>query len=327
MSAVLDYASSVEDEFQIMVFGRMNEEYDVGGSSNVQLEIVHGKFFSPLVYLQLCVLLLRHRPLYVHAHSSRAGVLVRLLPINRSRIMYTPHCFAFERSDVGPATRRFFRLAEEVLSWRTGTFIAVSPRERELALGMTGGRRAFYVPNSAPKPGHETTTAMRELTVAAVGRVSAQKGPTWFALFVAELRRLRPDARAVWIGTGPGREVGLLQSVGVEVTGWLSRDELLKRLREVAVYVHCAAWEGCPLTLLEAAAYDLPIVARDIPALRSLGVGNCWRSPRAAARWLVRTWEEEGIDALRSSSREIAMRHTASAQRAALLDVYLGRAV
>ena len=47
------------------------------------------------------------RPDIVHAHSSIAGVAARTM-ITRIPVVYTPHCYAFMRRDVGLAARALF---------------------------------------------------------------------------------------------------------------------------------------------------------------------------------------------------------------------------
>ena len=62
-------------------------------------------------------------PDIVHAHSTYAGVYVRLFSkLPRSKIVYTPHCYSFERTDL----HRSIRFAIP----RVGTIIDLSYRNR-----------------------------------------------------------------------------------------------------------------------------------------------------------------------------------------------------
>ena len=76
--------------------------------------------------------------------------------------------------------------------------------------------------------------------------------------------------RLKWIGGG-GSDAHLaeLLAAGVEVTGWLEQDIAVKELAGCDIYLHTAAWEGYPMTILEAFELGLPVVARGIPALAS----------------------------------------------------------
>ena len=57
-------------------------------------------------------------PRRIHAHSSYAGAYVRLaLPrgVARRAVVYSPHCFAFERQDLPAPARAAFRVVERAL--------------------------------------------------------------------------------------------------------------------------------------------------------------------------------------------------------------------
>jgi glycosyltransferase involved in cell wall biosynthesis len=54
------------------------------------------------------------------------------------------------------------------------------------------------------------------------------------------------------------------------VTGWVARQEAQERLRAAAICLHWTAWDGQPLSLLEAMANDVVVVARDIEPTREI---------------------------------------------------------
>lgn len=223
------------------------------------------------------------RPDIVHAHSSYAGFYVRsCLSVPRRRIVYTPHCYAFERTDVGLPFRYGFRLAETLLAQRTGVVAAVSPREAELAVRLRGGQNVVYVPNVVPKVSATPDTQERSgLVVISVGRICAQKDPAFLA---AAARAGDSSTKWIWVGDGDPALRRVLEDAGVVVTGWLAREEVLALLGTADVYVHTASWEGAPVSVLEAVGAGLPVVARDIPALRSLGVPDLVATPAECAK-------------------------------------------
>ncbi|WP_433209646.1 glycosyltransferase [Dactylosporangium sp. CS-047395] len=154
--------------------------------------------------------------------------------------------------------------------------------------------------------------------VVTVGRVGAQKDPL-FLLRVKELVAVEADW--TWVGGGdPGLEEHL-RAHGVTVTGWRPPDEVGERLARADAYLHTAAWESCPLALLEAGAAGLPLVARSIPALDSLGLDPTLVTPELVAAELdlvLRTGQ-----ATRPRLQEaFAARHTPQAQAAALTEAY-----
>lgn len=274
----------------------------------------------------------RLRPDLVHAHSSIAGGLTRVL-LRRTPVVYTPHCYAFLRQDVGPVVRWAFHALERLLAVRTRALSACSPHEAALARELMPGSRVHYVPNLAARrdlrPLAPTTTAdSRPLSIVTSGRVSSQKGATQYAEMASMLlglpRSERPDLRLTWIGGGDEDLTTTLRSAGVSVTGWLRQEQALEALAAGDLYVHCAQWESAPLTVLEAAQADVPVIARDGDPIRALGLTHLWSTPVELLA-LVRSFlAEPSAPALHEANRSLRARHTPAAQAAALRTCYAG---
>ncbi|WP_155056825.1 glycosyltransferase family 4 protein [Streptomyces blattellae] len=265
------------------------------------------------------------RPDVVHAHSSMAGGYVRLaVSVPTRRIVYTPHGFAMERSDLSWYASAAVWAAECLLSRRTGVAAGSSPRETELALLLRRRQRTVYVPNvvrprSAPDTGDGD---LPPLTVAAVGRLCTQKDPAFFAEAAAEGRRLMPSSNWFWLGGGEPAHRERLERAGVTVTGWLDHHDLQRLLAQADVYAHTALWEGAPMTLLEAVGLGRPVVARRIPALESLGLPGLVDTPGAlAARAVALLTDGPGEGAERRMA-ELVSQHSPERQRTMLRHVY-----
>ncbi|MGW0036470.1 glycosyltransferase family 4 protein [Gordonia sp. NPDC003376] len=230
---------------------------------------------TPARILFLRRLLAHRRGAIVHAHSSRAGGYVRLA-VTRSDahpIVYTPHCYASERRDVASVTRRAFRAVEWALSFNTTAVAACSPREADLSRWHPRAPQIVYVPNVAPAdvPAH-TGGPGQILHVVGNGRLSAQKDARFFAATVRAARAEGVPLVARWIGDGDPEQVATLHAAGVEVTGWVPRPIAQAQLAAEDVYLHTARWEGFPISVLEAAAAGLPVIARRQPYLRGVGL-------------------------------------------------------
>ena len=217
----------------------------------------------------------------VHAHSSLAGAIVRTAILHRDgqRIVYTPHCFAFDRRDVFFGTRAVYWLIEFILSLNTGRIGACSIRERRSASFMLARRSAVFVPNVAAVQYDERRSLLVNpktagTSVAMVGRVSAQKDPNFFMATVRVIRRTHPDTAAMWIGGGDPKTVARMRSDEIEVTGWLAHTDAQAKFTDCGIYIHTAAWEGFPMAVIEANAADLPIVTRTIAAFE--GINPIW---------------------------------------------------
>lgn len=230
------------------------------------------------------------QPDVVHLHSSWAGLLGRAAGgiFSRSAIVYSPHCFYFERTDVGRVRRALATKAERALASRTDVLVATSPHEEDLARSL-GVESTFFIRNllrdAAPS---QSDPPSGPPLIVTLGRVSPQKDPDFLVEVVARMRDSGSNAEWVWIGGGEARSVDRLRRHGVEVTGWLPRDHARARLSHASAYVHTAAWESGPVSIEEARLAGVPTVLRSIPALVSLGFPAGIDTPDDVARELVR---------------------------------------
>ncbi|SKX55845.1 group 1 glycosyl transferase [Mycobacteroides abscessus subsp. abscessus] len=265
------------------------------------------------------------RPAAVHAHSSKAGVYVRLALRNspRSPIVYTPHCYAFERRDVPTIVRSGFRFAEWLLSFNTSAIGACSPRERELSQWPISRPRAVMVPNVTPAhiPRHQRTSAER-LRIIGNGRLGPQKDARFFAEAVTTARQTGADVEATWIGGGDEEHVNLLRAAEVDVTGWLNREQALKTLASGDVYLHTARWEGFPISILEAAAAGLPVIARAQPYIHGFDMPMTIERPSQLGPLLKALGDPETYTEQTELTRRAIADNTDDAQRTALRRLY-----
>lgn len=270
------------------------------------------------------------RPDVVHAHSSYAGMYVRTAVRRRGgpRLVYSPHCFAFERCDVAPLVRLAVRAVEGLLARNTDTIAACSPGEARVASRMRAGR-VVYVPNVASVPALAMLEHRDPNLVAGVGRIGAQKDPDFFRAAVLQLRRHgRPELDARWVGDGEDRVARLrLERAGVGVTGWLSSFDAHRALGQAGVYLHTARWEGFPVSILEAVELGVPVIAREVPTLAGAVATPGIRTPEemaAAAEELLRGGETARHANLAAWQRRLAA-NTPEAQRRALTAAYRTR--
>jgi glycosyltransferase involved in cell wall biosynthesis len=262
-------------------------------------------------------------PDVVHAHSSFAGAYVRLAVGDRERVVHTPHCYGFHRSDLAGPARAAIWLAEAALSYRGRYVAACSPLEYASACRLPAHRAVTYVPNAAP-----VLTAVpvqpREgpPVVVAAGRLCAQKAPEVFAAAADLGRRCGLEMRWQWVGGGDAAYVDGLRAAGVEVTGWLPHEAARAHIARAQVYVHTAAWESAPLTVLEAVAAGVPVLAREHPSLQLLGVRPLWTQVPELVDMLASYPSGPALAEAAVAGREVAAAHEPSAQRAALLGLY-----
>jgi glycosyltransferase involved in cell wall biosynthesis len=211
---------------------------------------------------RLAGLVRRFRPEIVHAHNVRATVavapgLVGLRP--RPRLLTTLHGVA--PGDY-PATARLLRLAG-------GRVVACAPSVgRSLVAAGFPARRVEVITNCAALvPASEAELAALRARlgagdrplVAGIGRLVPQKA--WHLLI--EAARRFDDADVVVAGEGPLRaELETMAAAGggrVRFVGVIEQPASLLGL--AACVVSTSAWEGLPLSLLEALGLGVPTVA------------------------------------------------------------------
>ncbi|MEW6584975.1 MAG: glycosyltransferase family 4 protein [Nitrospirota bacterium] len=218
-------------------------------------------------------ILVEEKPDVVHLHSSKAGVLGRIAArfSGVRRVFYSPHGFSFLRQDIDKKARSFYRLFERTASRFGGTVIACSEGEFDVAKSLAP--RTVKINNAVDvdaidrligSPSPHKADGKRQTTIGINGRITPQRAPALFGGIAKDISRARPGlVRFLWIGGG--EEIDDLQDSPVEITGWLSREDALRKLAaEVDVYLHTSLWEGMPIAVLEAMTVGKPVVATDV---------------------------------------------------------------
>jgi glycosyltransferase involved in cell wall biosynthesis len=227
-----------------------------------------------LALLELVRLCRRERPDVVHTNSSKAGVLGRTaawlarVPVR----IFTVHGWAFSAS-TGLASRLYL-LADRLMRPLTTLVVCVAENEREVGLRARTCRaeRTLVVRNAvdveaAPRAGH--TNAVPRLV--SVGRLSYPKD---FPTFLDALARLGDrEYRALVVGDGPDRaaleeELRRRPNPRLELAG--ERDAVPVLLAESDVFVLSSRSEGLPMSVLEAMAAGLPVVASRVGGVPEL---------------------------------------------------------
>ncbi|MDR1788711.1 MAG: glycosyltransferase [Treponema sp.] len=199
----------------------------------------------------------------VHLHSSKAGFLGRLACriLGIRSVIYTPHCGAFLRTDIGPAKRRFFRFLEWVGARMGGMVVGCGPSE---GAAYAAFGPAVWVANGVPLPPSRPAKGIAPRMVTFCGLASVQKNPRLFN----EIALAFPAQPFCWIGDGPlTRE---LSAPNITITGWLSPSDLSRILEDTLVFLSTSSWEGLPCAGLEALAASRALLATDVPGNRDL---------------------------------------------------------
>ncbi|MCH6471809.1 glycosyltransferase [Sinomonas terrae] len=259
-------------------------------------------------------------PDVIHAHSSWAGLYVRARRIP-GRVVYQPHGYALELG--GNARRLAVATVEWLLARRSSSVAVLSPHEFDVAGRLNANCERVFVPNFPTIESSLRNTRTRLRRVVMVGRLSSQKDPTYFASLKQSVNAHDDTIDFRWIGDGDPASRSRLQRIGVTVTGWLDTPELVAELECASLYAHTGRYEGFPLSVLDAAACDLPVVARAIPAFSGSPVAQFETLAQHAGAILKYFSQEEDLRRdLKARNVELLEFMNAGRQQAALHQLY-----
>jgi glycosyltransferase involved in cell wall biosynthesis len=244
------------------------------------------------------------KPDIVHLHSSFAGFLGRvsaLFSLPSTVFLYSPHCISFIRQDIGRAKRYCFTALEWLACVKDCTYVGCSESECT-AIRRYLNRHAVLIENAADRavtvhegsrPDRPRSTVIRQIVT--VGGIRAQKNPQLFAQIARSFKQ--PGVEFVWIGDGESALRKVLEEAGVRVTGWLARADVLDAVAQADIYLSTAAWEGMPISLIEAMTLGTPVVASNCPGnidtVRHDSTGVIYQTGAEAVTLLNRLMSDE----------------------------------
>jgi glycosyltransferase involved in cell wall biosynthesis len=258
----------------------------------------------------------------VHAHSTLAGQLTRLLPHPHARTVYSPHGLAAVHHR-RLAVRSVLSVSERVLTRRTTAFAAVSASEEADLRTITTTVPVIRLPHARPASRAIAPRSART-EVVSVGRVTYQKAPETVLDLPAQLDRAGTPAGCVWIGDGDTETKARLREHGWQVTGWVDSAEVLRRVASAAAMVHPARYEGFSLAIVEALSQGTPVVARRIPGNLEFEGVRTFTTTDEAVRLLseLLASDDAWADVSREAVHYIERAHGTEAQWRALGELY-----
>ncbi len=307
-------------------------DLEVAGGQTLNLRVGNGpgpKDLGALMSLRRFVI--KTRPEVIHAHSSKAGALVRalrLLGVGQP-LFYTPHAY-FGLAGKGGLKPLLFNGVEALLG-RIGTSINLSMGE------MAFAREVLHVPQRAlrlvanpvdtqrffPAQAQRQRDLKRTLGVpedavllGSVGRLAFQKDPlTLYRAFAVALKQC-PQLWLYHLGDGELRDECEALAVELGVAHRMVRQRYLSE--PLAFYqaldgmILTSRYEGLSFAVLEALACDLPLILTEVPGnldFVQMGLSHCWSAakedPLGIGEAMV-SWVQDRALARSSNHREIA---------------------
>ncbi len=267
--------------------------------------------------LRLLGLIRKERPDVIHAHSSKAGALVRGLGLLglRTPIFYTPHSYYLMHAPENRKARMFHFL--ERIFGRVGTTITMSRCESNFAAQVIRVPLAqqLLCENAVDFDlFHPATPAERRALkvqfglppdakiIGSVGRFSPQKDPLTMYAALAEVARDRPDVHLAHVGQG---ELAPQMDALIAQHGIADRCHRLPYMNDTSPFYRAldgfiltSRYEGMSYAVLEALATNLPMVLTLAPGNESFGEHGFsnlqWAHPAdvASVANAIRTWRE-----------------------------------
>lgn len=266
----------------------------------------------------------------VHYHGLGPG-LASPVPrwLSRAKVVWTVHGRDDQRAKWGLAARQVLGTASWMSARVPDAIIAVS-EDLTAFYASRYGRVADYIPNGVVPPTRRLPGATLQRLglhpgryLLFVGRLVPEKAPD---VLIRAFRRLEGDFRLVIVGGSSftSSYLTVLEELAasdprVILVGYQYGEALEELYSNAGVFVLPSSLEGLPLTLLEAGAFGIPIVASDIPPhLEVLGP-----SDRAGRRTFPPGRETDLVAALyRSLQDPIAERAAADSFRDEVLARY-----
>jgi glycosyltransferase involved in cell wall biosynthesis len=279
-------ASLVELGYDVTVFNRnsysLEKPAEHRGMSLRYLPTVSTKHLDAAVASFLSTFsALRQRFDIIHYHALGPGIpsfLARYL--SKSKVVQTIHGRDGQRDKWG----RFARLVLSLGEWQSahvphGT-ITVS-RDLTEFYRHHYGIQTWHIPNGAPSPSHQPARQIRERFglearqyFLFVGRFVPEKAPDQL---IQVFKQTRGTTKLVLAGDSSFTEafVARVRQLAendprIVLTGYAYGELLAELYSNAAAFVLPSRLEGLPLTLLEALAYRIPVIASDIPPHREI---------------------------------------------------------
>jgi glycosyltransferase involved in cell wall biosynthesis len=315
---------------------KLVERVEAAGGRTLNLRIGNRPEIGDLpALIKLRALIRATEPDLIHAHSSKAGALVRGLALCglKERILYTAHAYYGMHAPTG-VKARFFHSIERLLGSR-GMTISVSSDEAAFAreqLGIAEGRQRIVtngVDCARFRPGRpEEKRMLREqfalppdaLLLGTVGRFSAQKDPLTTYTALAQVMGSSPELHFVHLGKGELEpEVDAL----LADRGLSGRCHRLPYLADTAPFyrlldgfVLASLYEGMSYAAIEAVATGLPMILSDAPGNRDFAAMRLdrlyWSPPKdpSALAAAFRHWRDDSTRVGPTGiNRQVALEH------------------
>lgn len=274
---VLDLLRSQDPQSCVLVSGNHGYLLDAAKALGIEVHVVPALSNTPnpikdvQATLSLIRLIKLTRPKLVHAHSTKAGLVVRLAAyLTGIPCVFTAHGWAFTEG-VAPTKRRLAQALEKALSRITTAFITVSNYDKELGIRELGidPSRITTIHNGISALGRPELRGnrgdpSRPVKIIMVARFSVQKSQGDLLKAFSGVK----GAELLLVGDGEllDEVKTLAHRLGLDgrVQFLGSRNDVPDLLADADIFALISEYEGLPISILEAMRAGLPVVASNV---------------------------------------------------------------
>ncbi|MCF3112123.1 glycosyltransferase family 4 protein [Niabella sp. CC-SYL272] len=245
-----------------------------------QIYAPRSKAFEAIVHSVLAVFYAAvKRPDLIHVHAVGPALVVPIARLLGLKVVMTHHGPDYERKKWGRMARLFLKVGERVGVGCSNEVVVISEAIGESVVKKYGRRNVVRIPNGVSVKGRplfkpevlQQFALQRKQYIFTLGRFVPEKGFDYLIRAFME-SGLSDRFRLVIAGDADHASAysetlkAQARQAGVLLPGFLKGAELAQLFSCCALFVLPSFYEGLPIALLEAMAYQLPIIASDIPA-------------------------------------------------------------
>ena len=234
-------------------------------------------------------LVIRERPVIVHTHTSKAGILGRCAAklAGVPTLVHTPHGHVFY-GHFGPLASKFFLAIERLMALVTDRMVALTEAERndyvafcvsnpdKIVTIHSGVEIERYMNAEVNIEDKKRSLGLdpKELVVGSIGWLLPIKGPMYLLRALARVWQSHPETRLLFVGKGDMEEQLRAEAsrmgVSDKVTflGW--RNDIPEIMHTLDILVLPSLNEGMGRVLVEAMAAGKPVVASSVGGILDL---------------------------------------------------------
>lgn len=246
-------------------------------------------FYDFLAFIKLFLILMKEKPLIVHTHSSKGGIIGRWAAFfaNVPVIIHTYHGFGFNDFQKS-AVKLLFIMLERLTARISMKLIAVTDEDIKKGLKHHIGNKQQYelirsgieiskyknLKINVENKKKELGITPNEKVITTIAPLKPQKNLPDFIRVAKEVLACEPLCKFLIIGDGGQRK--LLEDLTYEFNiqdkvkflGW--RRDIPEILAISDIFVLTSLWEGLPRSIIEAMCCAVPVVANGVDGVREI---------------------------------------------------------